>query len=247
MKLLLTRHSRRKSDAGYSLIELLIVILILSIVMGALFSQIERAQVRYRVENRKLDLTQENRDFVDQFTRDLHQEGYPAPRLFSNRYDLSSRLTAVGIWSISQNDLALEGDVDGDSVVEVIRYHYDDGTSWTGAGANPCPCLRRSSSPKTDGAWPWAQAAPVYYTQVQGVIPIAGQPFFQAYAADGSVIDISTPLTLSSASLTDPTYQKLLNIKAVKITFTTQAPGNDSDLHKSIQVTMTGMAHLPVN
>lgn len=243
----MNNHVRRKPKAGFSLVELLIVVMILAIVSGAIFTQIERAQVRYRVEDQKMDLTQQERDFIDQFTRDLHQEGYPSPRLYSNRYDLSSKFTAVGVWSISQTDLAMEGDVDGDGVVDVIRYHYDDGSTWPGPGPNPCPCLRRSSSPKTDGTWPWAQAAPVYYTQVQGIIPIAGQPFFQAYASDGSVIDTSTPLVLSSASLTDPTYQKLLNIEAIRITFTTQGVGNDTDLHKSIQVTMTGMAHLPVN
>lgn len=240
-----TKANRKQT--GFSLIELLVVVLILSVVVGALFSQIERAQVRYRVEDQKLDLTQQERDFIDQFTRDLHQEGYPSPRLYSNRYDLSSKFTAAGVWSISPTDLAMEGDVDGDGVVDVIRYHYDDGSTWAGKGANPCPCLRRSSTPKADGAWPWAQPAPVYYTQVQNVIPIAGQPFFQAYAADGSVIDTTVPLVLSSAAQTDPTFQQLLNIKAVRITFTTQGASNDTDLHKSIQVTMTGMARLPNN
>lgn len=236
-------------QTGFSLLELLVVVLILSIVVGALFAQIERAQVRYRVEDQKLDLTQQERDFIDQFTRDLHQEGYPSPRLFSNRYDLSSKFTAAGLWSSSQTDLAMEADVDGDGVVDVIRYHYDDGSTWPASSPkpNPCPCLRRSSSPKKDGVWPWAQPDPVYSTQVQNIIPIAGQPFFQAYAADGSVIDTSTPLVMSSASPTDPTFQKLLNIQAIRITFTTQGLTNDPDLHKSIQVTMTGMAHLPVN
>jgi prepilin-type N-terminal cleavage/methylation domain-containing protein len=241
------RTKSTSRQAGFSLIELLIVALLLSIVVGAIFSQIERAQVRYRVESQKLDLTQQERDFIDQFTRDLHQAAYPSPRLFANRYDLSSGFTAVGVWSISQTDLAMEGDVDSDGVVEVIRYHYDDGSTWGGPGGNPCPCLRRSSNSKVDGAWPWAQPAPVYYTQVQNVIPIAGQPLFLAYAADGSVIDTSVPLVLSSAAQTDPTFQKLLNIKAVRITFTTQGTANDSDLHKSIQVTMTGMARLPNN
>jgi len=237
----------RKPQAGFSLVELMMAVLVLSIVVGALFKQINSAQVRYSVEDRRVDLTQQERDFIDQFTRDLHQAGYPSLAQFGGRLDLSSNLTAAGIWKVSQNDLAMEADVDGDGVVEEISYHYDDGSTWTGAGANPCPCLRRSSNPKINGTLPWNQPAPVYFTQVQNIIPINGQPFFQAYGANGDSIDISTPTVLSSATPNDPTYQFLLNIKNLRITFTTQAKGTDTDAHKSIQVTMTGMARLPNN
>jgi len=70
-------QAKRRRQAGFSLIELLLVVLLLSIVVGALFSQIERAQVRYRVEDQQMDLTQQEREIIDQFTRDLHQAGYP--------------------------------------------------------------------------------------------------------------------------------------------------------------------------
>ncbi|HEX4603070.1 MAG TPA: prepilin-type N-terminal cleavage/methylation domain-containing protein, partial [Candidatus Angelobacter sp.] len=61
--------SKSRRTAGFSLLELLMVVFLLTIVVGALFSQIERAQVRYRVEDQKLDLTQQEREFIDQFTR----------------------------------------------------------------------------------------------------------------------------------------------------------------------------------
>jgi prepilin-type N-terminal cleavage/methylation domain-containing protein len=235
----------KKPQTGFSLIELMVVVLLLSIVVGAIFSQINRAQVRYRVEDQRLDLTQQDRDFIDQFTRDLHQAGYPSPTQFGGRLDLSSDLAAVGIWSISPTDLKMEADVDGTGVVREISYHYDDGS---GAGGSACPCLRRSSSPKVNGQLPWNQPAPVYYTEVQNIIAAAGQPIFQAYAADGSLMDISAGKTLGSAALTDPTYQFLLNIKNVRITFSTQAQGlGDTDARRPIQVTMTGMARLPNN
>ncbi len=233
-----------KPQTGFSLIELMMVVLVLSIVVGALFKQINRAQVRYSVEDRRVDLTQQERDFIDQFTRDLHQAGYPSVAQYGGRLDLSSNLTAVGIWMISPTDLKMEADVDGDGIVDEISYHYDA----TSAG---CPCLRRSSSPKQDGVLPWNQPAPVYYTQVQNIIPLPAAPgapvFFQAYDSNGTLLDISAAPTLSSAALTDPTYQFLLNIRNVRITFTTQAKGTDTDAHKSIQVTMTGMARLPNN
>src|SRR4051812_42466886 len=72
-----------KKQKGFSLIELLMVALLLSIVVGAIFSQINRAQVRYRVEDQKMDLTQTQREFIDQFTRDMHQAGYPGGKMYA--------------------------------------------------------------------------------------------------------------------------------------------------------------------
>jgi prepilin-type N-terminal cleavage/methylation domain-containing protein len=239
--------NRRKVNTrkGFSLVEMMMVVLILTILVGTMFRQIDRAQTRYSVETRKLDLTQQNRDFIDQFTRDLHQAGYPSPITYGNRVDLSSNLTAVGIWYISQTDLRMEADVDGTGVVE-IAYHYDDGTV---PGPNNCPCIKRASAPKAPGIMPWAQIPnPVYYAQVENIVPpVAGQPLFLAYSNTGGAIDLSTPKVLASASLTDPTYQFLHTIRNVGIKFTTQAQGNDLDTKKSIQVSMSGMARVPSN
>jgi prepilin-type N-terminal cleavage/methylation domain-containing protein len=241
---------KNKSRNGFSLIELLVVVFLLSILVGAIFSQIDKAQIRYRVEDQKLDLTQQERDFIDQFTRDLHQAGYPSTTQYGGRFDLSSKQTAAGIWKISPTDLAMEADVDGDGVVDEIAYHYDDGSTWAGPGPNPCPCLRRSSSPKADGQMPWNQPAPVYYTQVQDIIPLpAGAPvFFQAYDVNEiQPLNITGGVTLSNATKTDPTFQFLQDIKNVRITFTTQGKSRDPEGNKSVQVTMTGMARLPNN
>jgi prepilin-type N-terminal cleavage/methylation domain-containing protein len=234
-------HHKANTRKGFSLIEMMMVVFILAILVGAMFRQIDRAQTRYSVETRKLDLTQQNRDFIDQFTRDLHQAGYPSPVTYGNRVDLSSKLTAAGIWSISQTDLTMEADVDGTGVVE-IAYHYDP----TVGGANNCPCIMRASSAKVDNTMPWAQMQnPVYYTQVQRVV--AGQPLFLAYSNSGTAIDLTTAKVLGSASLTDPTYQLLHTIRNVGIQFTTQAQGNDLDTKNSIQVSMSGMARVPSN
>ena len=239
---------KAKSESGFSLIELLMVVLLLSIVVGATFVQIERAQTRYQAEGQKLDMTQQEREFIDQFTRDLHQAGYPTAASYGNQFDVSSPNVAAGLWYISPTDLKMEGDMDGDGVIESVVYHYDDGSSWGGPGPNPCPCLKRSSVPKSSSnAWPWNQAAPQYYTQVQNVIPIgASAAFFQAYRNDGTIVSLTTPIQLGSGSAMDPASQKALQtIKGIRLTFTVQGKTNDADLHKSIQVTMTGMARLP--
>ena len=169
--------NRQKSNTrkGFSLMEMMMVVFILTLLVGAIFRLIDQAQVRYSVETRKLDLTQQERDFIDQFTRDLHQAGYPSPVTYGNRLDLSSNRTAVGIWSISQTDLIMEADVDGNGIVDEIAYHLDPNPG----GANNCPCITRASVPKSDSTMPWNQAPPAqaYFTQVQNVVLSRGSPF----------------------------------------------------------------------
>jgi prepilin-type N-terminal cleavage/methylation domain-containing protein len=235
---------------GFSLLEMMMVVLLLSVVVGATFSQINKAQTRYQAEGQKLDLTQQEREFVDQFTRDLHQAGYPTAASYGNNFDVSSPRVAAGLWYISPTDVKMEGDIDGDGTIESVIYHYNDGSTWAGPGTNPCPCLQRSSVPKSAvNAWPWNQAAPQYYTQVQNVIPVgATAAFFQAYDANGNIVSLAAPIQLGSGGAVDANAQKALQtIKGVRLTFTVQGQVNDSDIHKSIQVTMTGMARLPNN
>lgn len=233
----MSMNRKHAGQCGFTLIELLMVVLLLSIIVGAVFSQIERAQVRYRVEDQKVDLTQQEREFIDQFTRDLHQAGFPSVSMFGGQYTTSSSQVAVGVWSISATELHMEGNVDGTGVQSIV-YSYFDGSGWPGPGANPCPCLRRSAVAKADGVAPSAQVAGTNYTEVQNVIPIATQPIFAAFDNTGSPIDLT-------ATITDP--NKLATIKSVQITVTTQGLIKDSDAHKNVQVTMTGMARLVNN
>lgn len=205
------------------MLELMLVVLVLSIVVGALFSQIDRAQVRYRVEDQRLDLTQQEREFIDQFTRDAHQAGYPSPNMYTAAA-FDRTLVAEGTYgliSISDSDIQIEGDMDGDGQVERVEYNYDPN----------CQCIRRSSVLKTA-----AGALPVF-TQVQGVIA-TGQKVFAAYDKNG--IDLGV-----SAAVVDPATLK--KIKSVRITLTTQGAGKDNDTRKDIQVTMTSMARLVNN
>jgi prepilin-type N-terminal cleavage/methylation domain-containing protein len=217
------KYSRQR---GFTLIELLMVVLLLSIVVGAVFSQIDRAQVRYRVEDQKVDLTQQEREFIDQFTRDLHQAGYPSASMYGTSG--TANQVALGLISLSNNDIVVEGDVDGDGVVDTVEYSYFDGSGWPAGGApNPCPCIRRSQVQKGTAA-----SAATTFTEVQGVV---GTAFFTAFDATGGTITLP-------ASASD-----LARIKTVQITLTTQGAVSDSDAHKSIQVTMTGMARLVNN
>jgi len=221
----MNKNKKYSRQRGFTLIELLMVVLLLSIVVGAVFSQIERAQVRYRVEDQRVDLTQQEREFIDQFTRDLHQAGYPSASMYGTSG--TANQVARGPISLSSNDIVIEGDVDGDGLVDTVEYSYFDGSGWTSSAPNPCPCIRRSQVQKGTPS-----SASTTFTQVQNVV---GTSFFTAFDAGGGTISLP-------ASPTD-----LRRVKTVQITLTTQGTAPDSDAHNSIQVTMTGMARLVNN
>jgi len=219
-----------KYKRGFSLIETMAAVAILTVVVGAIFSQINKAQQVYRAEGQKLDLTQEQRSFIDQFTRDLHQAGYPSTNSFNNQLGPNTNSTATGLTSISTTSLTLEGDLDGSGIVQVVTYGYNDGSGFSGPGTNPCPCMQRSIAPKGQPAGTASIAA-------QNIMAPGSNGFFTAYLANGSQVDISPAVTAPGT---------LRTIKSVQVAFTLQATGKDVN-GTPIQIGMTGMARLPNN
>src|SRR5213592_1977147 len=69
---------------GFSLMELLIVLIILLITAGAIFQVINLSMERSSTEQTKLDMFQEAREFMDQMSRDLRQAGYPSTQNVSS-------------------------------------------------------------------------------------------------------------------------------------------------------------------
>ncbi len=184
------------SQKGFSLVELVIVCALLTIVLGAVFSGIDLATQRSQAEMTKVDLTQEGREFIDEFERDLHQAGYPNCRMVSTAgvanncpadysapaaYPVEQNsAVAVGLVSVSNTQVIFEGDVDGDGLVDTVRYRLVDS-----AGAYPpagnCPCtIQRSQMLKVNGTLPLAQ--PFTFSQelqnvVNSGVPAAGAPY----------------------------------------------------------------------
>src|SRR6266853_4242246 len=169
------RRTSAPLQAGFSLIELMIVCAILSIVMIAIVRGIDTTVQRSEAEQTKVDLTQAGREFVDEFERDLHQAGYPNCRIVttagvanncpadnSNLAVAENPAVAVGLVSLSNTQIIFEGDVDGDGVVDVVVYRLLDG-----AGNSPpitnCPCtIQRSQMPKVAAVVPPAQGQAPY-------------------------------------------------------------------------------------
>ena len=154
------------SQAGFSLIELVLVCAILSVVMAAIVNGIRATVQSSQAEQTKVDLTQEGREFVDEFERDLHQAGYPncrtvaAPGLGAalscpaddtNTTEEWNPAVAVGLVYLSNTKIIFEGAIDGSGTVYSVQYRLVDS-----AGNYPpsttCPCtLQRSEMPKVNG------------------------------------------------------------------------------------------------
>ncbi len=128
---------------GFSLIELLVAMAILTIVLAVVFNEIDKVQKRYRTEETKLDIFQEARNFMDRFVRDLHSAGYPGSKMYQAGVIPVSPpendiRVAAGLVSVSSTDLRFEADVDGNGQVDSVRYTLQ-------ANGGTCPCtLRRS-------------------------------------------------------------------------------------------------------
>lgn len=253
-------QGRKPAQHGFSLIELMLVLLILTIVMGVVFNDINLVQKRYRTEESKLDLTQESREFIDQIVRDMHQEGYPGNKIYTpgvlgGTPDNDSR-NAVGLVSISGTDLWFEGDVSGDGNVYSVRYTLQPDAS------NTCPCtVRRSQVIKANGVAPLSQTV-TYNTEVQNVInsgglyAIAGnsrfggtsvsndtlyggyktQPVFVAYNAAGAAVALPVDIN-SNRTL-------LKTITVIRINMNVLSPNADLQTGLRPAVAMTATARL---
>jgi prepilin-type N-terminal cleavage/methylation domain-containing protein len=254
-------HLRQR---GFSLIELLVAMGILTIVLAVVFNEIDKVQKRYRTEETKLDIFQEARNFMDRFVRDLHSAGYPGSRMYQlgvipvSPPENDSRV-AAGLVSVSQTDLRFEADVDGDGQVDSIRYTLQPigGT---------CPCrLRRSQVTKLNGITPLNQPTN-YFSIVDEVVnsagsggpgpngaltiagntgptsnntlylEYAGSPIFQAFDRNGN------PVTLPVNIAGNP--QAVRSIRTIRVTLNVLATAPDPQTLQRPAVSLTASARL---
>jgi len=209
-------------QGGFSLIEMMMVLLILGIVSAGLFMQIDTAQQRAFSEQVKLDNFQEARDFVDQFFRDINQIGYPNSRMvdastglswtpplvsqttysWASPYINDNRL-AMGLVKIDASAIQFEGDMNGNGAVQSVTYMIN--------GSGNCNlCLQRSQTAKVSGN-PLTGQTQNWGTETNDVL---SNPIFSYFQADGTQIpNTSLPMDISTS-----TNAKIIaSIKTIKI------------------------------
>jgi prepilin-type N-terminal cleavage/methylation domain-containing protein len=223
----LHRNLRFVKQQGFTLLELLIVVLILGIVTGAVFSQMGSVQQRMSAEQVKIDDLQQARDFVDQFFRDINQIGDPNTHIFdattgatwtppllpqltyswASPYINDSRF-AIGLVKIDSNELHFEGSVNGVGTVQSVIYMVN--------GSGSCTlCMQRSQVDKIT-ADPLTGQATNWGTEVNDVTTPA---IFTYFKADGTQV-AALPVDYTTAA----GAQTLAAIKTVHISLRIRNP-----------------------
>jgi prepilin-type N-terminal cleavage/methylation domain-containing protein len=230
-----SRKVRNKQTSGFSLIELLVVLLILGIVTGAIYAQISAVQQRGRTEQVKLDYMQESRDFVDQFFRDINQIGYPNSRMIdttsalwipalSNPLMNDSRM-AVGLVKADVQEVRFESDIAGTGKVQSVVYKIN--------GSGTCAlCFQRSQTDKASGD-PLTGQTQNWGTEINDVV---NPTIFSYFKADGTQVT-GLPVDMSTAA----GAQILASIKSIQINVRVQnANVFDPKTRQPIEMTFEG-------
>jgi prepilin-type N-terminal cleavage/methylation domain-containing protein len=155
--------STDKKCSGFSLLEMMMTLLILSFVLGIAVRGMIQMQQRNSSENSKVDTVQQTRDFIDQMARDIHDVGYPPGRVVNNNPNCANDPNvACGIILFNPTEIRYEGDLDGTGTV------YQVWMQLLVPASGSCPCtLQRGVLTKTAAL---AGNQPTYFAQVNGVL-----------------------------------------------------------------------------
>jgi prepilin-type N-terminal cleavage/methylation domain-containing protein len=208
------RQNLASLQAGFTLIELMMVCTVLAIVLGAVFQGINAVIQRSQSEQVKVDLTQSGREFVDEFERDLHQAGYPNCRMVTTynagvayncpadsigTWAASNTAVAVGLVYVDNTKIIFEGDMEGDGIVDSVEYKLVDVNL-----NNPplsCPCTLQRNQIAKVATLPWGvgQGPRIFYQELQNVVN-SGQPGGQNASGGGAPISGTTAWGASNTS-----------------------------------------------
>jgi prepilin-type N-terminal cleavage/methylation domain-containing protein len=224
MRVIDKKKRRRKAQRGFTLLELIVAVSILTTVIAVVTAGITDIQKKSASDVDKVGLAQESRQFMDQILRDLRQTGYPSLAMFDPTTLTSStdctqdNNLACGLISFSSTAIQFEGDIDGGGVSEVYIQAV------LGAGG-VCPCVvQRGTVLKSVGG------TPAYYTELDNVM---SQNIFTAYNYTGTAWD-STSETLDQ-------------IKNIGVTLYVQSPLPDVNQSSVTYPTTTMVSEVRIN
>lgn len=212
---------------GFSIIELIVAIGILTTVIGVVTTGIVDIEKKSASDVNKVGVAQESRQFMDQILRDLRQSGFPGLALFdpatlTSGTDCTQDVNvACSLKSFSSSAIQFEGDIDGSGVSDVfIQVIVPAG------GA--CPCiLQRGTVSKASYI---NGGTPAYYTELDGLMT---QTVFTAYKFDGSAYD--------------PTADDLTSIKNIGVTLYVQSPLPEVNQSSVTYTTTTMVSEARIN
>jgi prepilin-type N-terminal cleavage/methylation domain-containing protein len=201
------RCKRHKvSQHGFTLLELMVSMGILTVVSGVIVESLMKLQQRNTMETVKVDLTQESRQFMDQIVSDIHQSGYPSLKMFdpaTKPLGNNDPGVSQGLVNVTPSSLQFEADVDGSGTVSEVFIQLSPLNG-------PCPCvIQRGTVSKA--SWQGG-TLPYYYTEVNNV---NNTNIFQGYDNAGNNV------ALAGAPAN--------NLAAIEITLNVLSPTPDSN------------------
>ena len=233
------RNTNKKLEAGrqrgFSLVELVVTVAILTTVIAVVTDGISQIERKSASDVNKVGAAQETRQFMDQILRDLRQSGYPGPGLFDPTTLTAATTTypkicqmninvACGMISFSTSAIQFEGDIDGSGVSDVYLQVVVP-------TSGNCPCtIQRGTVFKAAGTSPPYYSTPAYYTELDNVMT---QTPFTAYKFDGTAWVSGT----DDISL----------IKNIGITLYVQNPVPDTNQSSTVYPTTTMVSEVTVN
>jgi prepilin-type N-terminal cleavage/methylation domain-containing protein len=212
---------------GFSIIELIVAIGILTTVIGVVTTGIMDIEKKSASDVNKVGLAQESRQFMDQILRDLRQSGFPSLALFdpttlTSGTDCTQDVNvACPLKSFSSSAIQFEGDIDGSGVSDVFIQVIVP-------ASGTCPCMVQRGT--VSKALYVNGGTPAYYTELDGVM---SQNVFTAYKFDGSAYD--------------PSADDLTSIKNIGITLYVQSPLPDVNQSSVTYSTTTMVSEARIN
>ena len=232
----LFRNSNNARSRGFSLVEVLLVVLLLGVVCGVIYRQMAVVEQRSRTEQVKLDYQQEARDFVDQFFRDINQVGYPSSRMIDQtalwvpalqKPPMNDQRVATGLVRAGANEIRFEGDMFATGTVQSVVYMVN--------GDGKCPlCLQRSQINKINAS-PLAQFPQNWGTEVNDVV---SNVIFSYFDTNGNQVAVPVDIT------TNPDV--IATIKTVQINLRITNP-NVIDQKTGQPIEMTFQGEVSIN
>jgi prepilin-type N-terminal cleavage/methylation domain-containing protein len=229
----------RRTSAGFTLLEMLISVFVLTVVSGAVFQQIRQMQQKSSSEAMKLDLNQEAREFLDQTVRDLHMSGYPGASMYSHPLDMTK--VAAGLVKVSPAQILFEGDVNNDGNVYSVNIQY-----FASDPLDPnCPCIRRGAMIKSPQDSLHQPLNPKY-TETEHVFPPgtgagqSGEDLFTYYDQNGNQVDVTGGVDIS----TPAGVNLIATIKTVKINLSLLTSLRDPATNSLVRTSMSATARL---
>jgi prepilin-type N-terminal cleavage/methylation domain-containing protein len=201
------RNKEEGLQDGFTLLELMVSMAILTVVVGIVVGGVTNLQRRNYMETVKVDLTQEARQFEDQIVSDIHQSGYPSLKMFDPASlpapTLNSLYVSQGLVNVTPSSLQFEADVDGSGTVSEVFIQLNPLNG-------PCPCVVQRGT-VTKAQWQGG-VVPFYYTEVNNVV---NPNIFQGYDNAGN----NVPLAGAPAN----------NLAAIEITLNVRSAFPDSN------------------